>query len=41
MFNLGSSWIFDYQSSIEPISIDTVITFKERIIKCEVQEAKR
>lgn len=22
MFNLGSPWIFDYQSSIEPISIN-------------------
>lgn len=41
VWHLGSSWIFDYQPSIEPIAIDTVLTFQGKIIKKEVQEAKR
>lgn len=41
MLNLGSLWSFDYQSNIEPIAIDTILTFQGKTIKKEVQEAKR
>lgn len=41
MLNLESSQTFDYQSSIEPVAVDTVLTLQGKIIRKEVQEAKK
>lgn len=41
MLNLESSQTFDYQSSIEPVAVDTFLSFQGKIIRKEVQEAKK